>query len=1297
MSTTPLSSHTAKSLLAELIAGRAVVTSAGREFRLQSEAARRVLAWYSVRPATWARNVQKDDVDSIINAAVADVPFAPPLIAPESAKPVRHLHISSIRAHRFGGLHTYNSDLAEPDEFYMELEKPLTSVQGRNGSGKTSLINAITWCLTGYVHRPQRQPETTGVPLEIEGAGEDSSPAQISVVSPVPPPQALRNSTDRDRVPIDTWVELGVVDNDWKPVGTIRRRVSRSTRGKIAEEFNDGSLGIDPIAYEIGSRMPGLIPYIQLGAKSAFGIGVAMLTGLRPLQQLAQHAVKSRIRIRGEFAKARRQSIDSKTASCQQQRTAFHQFIAEQGSLVSVEPPAELNTRAGIVAARTCLEEQQTEVLAAASVLGSTCDLTAAKTRQNLLRSVEPAIEAISIKKLRTLASAAAMADLHKLSDDDLLTAEAVLSGITTDANTLASVHEDPPLAARLRLYARVAGWLRDEKTSLTDDCPVCGSSLAAAIDPQSGHAVAQHIRQCFDRDADALQKTVASWELAAVQRLRTELPDGIVKHLDASIAGTPHEMLTKALTEELFAEDCFKGALANLKVLTTEVCAREIGALPRYKEHARPTFPRSLGALNKVTPLADKAAKLIAFARWRRLHDTAWKTVFSSTIGTIKNDSVGTAATSSLASCLLALRKQVETAEPLTRALEMLSRLDEAAAAIEKETQRLVDYETAAQALDDVATLNDVIGGEIDALVETLMDRTKEWKQSLYQSATAAAPRLASAAVTDAGAMSMSVDLSGTIVPAHAVANASDLRASLVAFLFAFWEHIWTTRGGLSLLLLDDAQELFDRDNRRRVAATIPKVVKQGARVICTSNDLQFAREMAYAAVPMLSNARLSRHLLHAVSATRSCATLGVFADDVEEKRREFERDENENMDGPAVAYLNDVRTHVEQRLLDLFDDVIGVPLLPRPTLSPLRDEARSRASNGVEPFSLAAVRRFVEDPTLQQGSPVLDLLNRPHHGGRETITFGDVNGIRDDLNQLTERAEAASDAYQRWLRRDQLAQSASVLVGMPKPIVVESLDKPVLWELAAFTSDLESFGHPVTDGGRLTSSWFTNKAAYRVTSSAFGFACPPGSLAIVDLAASEIDDSRLVIALRGKSIFARRFLRNEADPSYVALGSEAPNPLKRAPSLFVRADQVRLLKVVGVLFDQPRVLARGTPEAYEDNASTLVAAIESVFRVEGESALPLALPRQVVLAGALVDPHQLRTMKDAIVAVETTAGALLKRVAGTVTGDGSILLDAIGGLGGSIVARIEPDFVPSALPVIKRCRRVVGILYDV
>jgi energy-coupling factor transporter ATP-binding protein EcfA2 len=1258
------------------------------------------LSWYDARPQKWAKNLQRDDVDEIVNAANRDTsPDATARNPVSSPKVLRQFHVVTVRVHRFAGLHGYESDLSEPDDIFLDLREPLVLIQGRNGSGKTSLINAITWCLCGYVNRPQRQPEKPDVPLEVEPPNEDGSAAEITVISPIPPPHVLEVGTDRDRVPIDTWVELTIADNHGKTVGIVRRTATRSARGKLTELFDDGGIPLEPIAYEIGTRMPGLIPYLQLGAKSDLGVAVSMLTGLRPVQQLALHALKVRARLGGEFANTRRKSIEFKTIVFEQKKSQFQKFVSEQQSVIGVVPAMDVSTRVGIGIVRTQLESEQTRILSAISMLGPSCDLSAADTRQDLLRSVEPAIDAIALKRLRALPSAAVMVDLQKLTDQDLSTAEMLLREIAKDADVLASVHDDPELSSRLRLYARVAGWLRDEERSVSDHCPVCGSALVSAVDAHTGKPIGQHLQSCFDRNVEALQKTVPAWETGAIQRLRSDLPLGIANHLNEDLPDSPHETLKKALTEELFANDCFKGALAPLRLATKAMWERNIRSLPEYRPSALPSYPRALGQLTKLRPLVERAAKLIDFAQWRRLHDASWKSVFASTIGSVGNAKVDQARGepgSTLADSLLVLRRQIEAADPLTRALDMLAGLDDIAKEIATERQRLDEYEVAALALDEIALLHDIVRDEVEALLEMLMERTKEWKDSLYSHATEPAPKLVAADVNDVGAMFMSVEVNGTTAPAHAVANASDLRASLVGFLFAFWEHVWTTRGGVSLLLLDDIQELFDRDNRRRVAAAIPQLIVEGGRVICATNDVQFANEIASAAVRKLSADRVVRYLLHAVSSVRRSATLGIFEEDVDERRREFESAENENVDAPAVRYLAKVRIHAEQRLLDLFDNVIGAPLLRKPTLAVLREEARGRITRGVEPFSLPAVRLFVEEPALQQGHPVLDLLNRCHHAGQDSITFGEVSNVRKDLNRITERAESAFDAYQRWLRRDEQDVTEPVLVAMPSPMTVPSLNVPILWELAAFTSDLASFGQPVRDGGAISSAWFGNKAAYRVRTSALGFSCPRGSFALVDLTPGDIEDSRLVIALRGKSVFARRFLRNTDDRTYVALGSEEPNPLKRAPSRFMRSDEVKLLKIVGVLFDQPRFFSPGDTEAYEDDASSMVASIQAAFRVDGDSALPLALSRQVVLAGALIDPRDLPKMKDVVVAVETTNGALLKRVAGTDVEDGAILLDAIGGLGGSVVARIDGAKGSSRLPSIKSARRVVGILYD-
>ena len=64
-------------------------------------------------------------------------------------------------------------------------------------------------------------------------------------------------------MPLDTWVELQFVDDDGNDVGRIRRSVKRSPHGKIVVDEPDFSaLNLDPVAREVGTKMPGLIPYI---------------------------------------------------------------------------------------------------------------------------------------------------------------------------------------------------------------------------------------------------------------------------------------------------------------------------------------------------------------------------------------------------------------------------------------------------------------------------------------------------------------------------------------------------------------------------------------------------------------------------------------------------------------------------------------------------------------------------------------------------------------------------------------------------------------------------------------------------------------------------------------------------------------------------------------------------------------------------------------------------------------------------------------------------------------------------
>src|ERR1700730_15749074 len=81
-------------------------------------------------------------------------------------------------------------------------------------------------------------------------------------------------------------------------------------------------------------------------------------------------------------------------------------------------------------------------------------------------------------------------------------------------------------------------------------------------------------------------------------------------------------------------------------------------------------------------------------------------------------------------------------------------------------------------------------------------------------------------------GQLDLVVRAGGVSAPAQHITNASDLRASLLGFFFAFWEYVMKERGGLKTLILDDPQELLDSENLRRVADSFGALVDFGAQL---------------------------------------------------------------------------------------------------------------------------------------------------------------------------------------------------------------------------------------------------------------------------------------------------------------------------------------------------------------------------------------------------------------------------------------------------------------------------------
>jgi hypothetical protein len=200
------------------------------------------------------------------------------------------------------------------------------------------------------------------------------------------------------------------------------------------------------------------------------------------------------------------------------------------------------------------------------------------------------------------------------------------------------------------------------------------------------------------------------------------------------------------------------------------------------------------------------------------------------------------------------------------------------------------------------------------------------------------------------------------------------------------------------------------------------------------------------------------------------------------------------------------------------------------------------------------------------------------------------------------------------------------------------------------------------------------------------------------VQLDDEAIEDSCLVIAHKGAQVFARRLIRDRTNPGWVALSSETENPLRRPPSILIKADQIRLLKVVGILFEDEAPRLRISGDAQSIETTDVLDTLEVAFRVKQNSAEPLAIEKQIVLGGPQISISEINSLEGSLVAIETTDGQqVFKRVGAAVNGlPRARYFESIGGRGNLIVASLDSTpSVSNRLPAVRSVRRILGVLY--
>jgi hypothetical protein len=647
----PLHLHSLSSLLADLVSGRSVGLDKDvkRTFALESVEARALLDWYRTNKGAWSKNVTGEVMSALVNAATQTPSYLKASAAvapkPQTFVPKR------IEIHRFGGVQEYGSN----ETLVIDLDKPLLLLEGHNGCGKTSILNAVVWCLTGKLYRAQTAPadgleimplmmrDTNTAPDEDDETADDAIIAS-TLVCPVPPKTVLERLAGKP-LPLDTWVAMTFVETGSRREITVRRRLLRKDARKSSkpqiEETGFEELHLDPVAFEVGTAMPGLLPHIRIGTESDLGKAIAELTGLAPLRLMVKHArkVKERIekdRIGKELYGAIAEADDR-----------FHTARAELGTLIAEHPkvapgdaatvkPTAADAAARLAAIATDIQQRQASAYAdVRAVLGESFDPQSSATRQRLDTDVVLAQAALAFPAIAALSGAATLNGLGKISDEQLEACEAAVAAVRAEARELRALAAAPARECRMRLYVRVANWLRETgHATAPNTCPVCLQPYDGRLDPATGLPPHDHLANALSDGKAHLEKTLAAWAQSIFGTLAHDLPETLKTAMGADLPATPAGLLRAALTGELFETDAFKGVLAPLKAHAVMLCDTHLESLPPFTEPPADTALADEPAFAMLDKALRRLDRALAFARWRRAAQADCTTAFFAIVG---------------------------------------------------------------------------------------------------------------------------------------------------------------------------------------------------------------------------------------------------------------------------------------------------------------------------------------------------------------------------------------------------------------------------------------------------------------------------------------------------------------------------------------------------------------------------------------------------------------------------------------------------------------------------------------
>ena len=1204
----------------------------------------------------------------------------------------RTWRLKKIKTKGFGGLNATLEDVFEFDAAGREF-----CIEGQNGSGKSSLANAVLFAMTGKLHRDQY-----GIWSDV-ARSESVMSDQGQKLGDWPPIATYPSSWDNGEQCVDVSVRL-TFGNEADETEIEAKRRLHGHPGALEQEVSiDSRLTAIPTLIEAGLLMPMRIQHIRMpesdDSDQLLGL-IRQLIGLEPLLDVANLVDKLTHRNQRFLKYAKDKDAEGKAQSISRLLSEAQERIEELGTSLDLivqvdhgkpipdEKIKELHEGNKELSRRLADGFQSLGALAFEGfnpnvkdhrerVQNTVNQLYLDARRQNEFQ--DPPTE------LKGIAELAEWAGHEKV---DVL--KSTLCRAKCELEESVKWAERQRRDTLLRLKATAAVHFADCDVPL---CPLCEQPITG-----SSHRTLVEELRTLKANAQAAQTHLAD----ACRRIEQDV-----------------KLAAKNLVPSTFMQVGRYGVKRNIedRVRSVFVDARHVAKeLPGFTEVARDAANSAFEAVDEVEfgsmlpapeegddvgrvgrfvdHLEDVIKAAESWKQVRQPYRDAWALLFSKD------------HPESLTAQILLLENKIRDVEPFQEASKKVEQTLNTAEHYNKIVRRQAQREEIVAALKPLVKLRDLVNLTTRRTISEVSDLAKLFHTRIYNPEELAYNKTAISEFRGKQSLSFQAKLSNSsnwCIDASLIANVSWMRGILWSFVFAIRERAIKQAGRcpFELIFLDDPQITFDTRNLKGWVQFLSSSgglrQSQGCQIFVTTHSRLFAMEMM--GMPSIRMAQIETGRPWSKSAQ---VVQGDFA------KVRFSKMIAENSDDRARSLIADIRVLAETLLkhaIEPFEPVFVTK--PEATLGRIVERIVRKNAERQTPYTdpvfgqlIAAKSSFPEK--FRQ-------LSEPHHTMLETITVREAKQLYEFWQQtLFPAVQNVWEEY-RFLQKSIVGEVASISLPVDcnhsplRSTALAAVQPTILGRVSAYSDGHAASAiridhiedHVETDLGAL--------GAYRLEKDTLSPVACVGDILLTRLD-RQCRVQNLIVEDRGTHRVARRWLADAATPALAVLAASSSNPREVPPAIISRAKGANRRKIVGVLFAadgvQPGEALNPKAEVTDidpDNFQVAnLIANTNLFEVQGSSAEPIALDRQYLLAKPATDDlaRSLRSLDSRPVIAEDSEGcAFFKRL--RALEHQCVFLESLDNTGteGPIRLSTKPG---ESVPFLTRVREVVGVLFD-